>query len=170
MIKIFVFILLLFLQFSSLYASREIGIAGIQAWTDQKRLESPIGFGVFYYESLSDKIRLRFEYDKLIEANFYCGTWIKYAPPTEDAYFFDCFSGKIKIHAFELAAFYTLKKAKPLRLELGIGLNHVIIRSDITGRDTGFKIPYFSNSKFGISYIINFRSVPVYGSGNRAII
>jgi len=134
--------------------AQEIGIAATKIWTDNKEIENPIGFSIFFFQPIG-KLGIKFEYVYAINSRRYYGFLNGGFLLSPQEYIQDSISSKSIFRAIELS-FHLPKLFGLLQnyLNIGAGVTFDKFRREKVGLNSGKKFSTYEN-KFGFFYSVS---------------
>ena len=130
-------IVILTLSPLSANAGWELDYSKHSAWTDNKYLGDPDGWGMFLSKSLSKKIAIRVLYTRFENKSRYIGTLPLPLWPPGPWYDRQFISENAHINLYELALIFALIDGTKMRLEVGGGVGGGIARVELFGEQSG---------------------------------
>jgi hypothetical protein len=151
--KILIFLLAGFIFFINTNA-REIGIAPVKIWTDNKEIQNPIGFSIYYFQPIG-KFGIKFEYVYAKNSRSYYGFLNGGFLLRKEDYIEDSISSNSIFRAIEFSLqFPKLFEIFQNHLNIGAGITF----DKFTGEKIGLSSGREFNSdedKFGIFYSVS---------------
>ncbi len=134
--------------------SQEIGIAPTKIWTDNREIENPIGFSIYFFQPIG-KLGVKIEYVAAKNSRSYYGFLNGGFLLRQEDYIQDSISSNSTFRAIE----FSLHLPKLLEffqnyLDIGAGITFDKFTRDKLGLNTGKKFETNEN-KFGIFYCVS---------------
>ena len=151
--KFMIYILASILISANLY-SQEIGISPTKIWTDNYEIENPIGFSVYYFQSIG-KLGVKLEYvTAKNERNYYGVLNGGFLVGPED-FVRESVVSKSSYSSIEISAIYPkLFELLQNHLNIGAGISFDKFTRDKTGLSYG-KTYNDKENKFGLFYMVS---------------
>jgi len=151
--EIIKYIFIAFIFFVNVY-SQEIGIAPTKIWTDNKEIENPIGFSIYFFQPIS-KLGVKLEYVYAQNSRSYYGFLNGGFLLRQEDYIQDSISSKSTFRAIELSLhFPKLLELFQNYLNIGAGITFDKFTREKLGINTSKKFETYEN-KFGIFYSVS---------------
>lgn len=157
-------ILILTLMFAdcTAFAGQQIGIYGLQSFTNQERIPSPSGVGAYVQKDLSDKFALRFSVQKGFDTDSYIKT-IRYggifSMPGDTIH--DYWNQESSMSAYDVSVLFRPFAHGAVNLAIGAGLGFVSLDFSSVGRRSGYEMSDNAKFRMGFSALLDFEIVPI---------
>jgi hypothetical protein len=134
--------------------SQEIGLAPVKIWTDNKEIENPIGFGIYFFQPIS-VVGIKLEYVRAKNTrNYYGLVYGGFLLRPEDS-IQDSILSNSSFRAIELSLIFPkLFEVFGNQVNIGTGVTFDKFNREKSGLTTGKKFETYEN-KFGVFYSVS---------------
>lgn len=152
----------LMLVSNSVIAGQQVGVYGLQSFTDKQRVPSPAGVGAFVQKDLSTKVSLRFSLQKGFDSDNYVKT-IRYGGPFSQPgdTIRDFWHQKSSMSAYDVAVLFRPFGQGKLNLSIGGSLGIVNLGFKAVGRSSNYEMIDDSNFRMAYSGLLDFEVAPL---------
>ncbi len=142
-------------------AETQLGVYGLQSFTDHKRHPSPAGIGGYIQKDMSSIVTLRFSVQRGFDSDGYVATiypngW--YSLPEDTIR--DLWSQSSSMTTYDVSFLFRLLGHSIVSLSVGAAIGLVTMEFSADGRSSGFTFGDDSNSRIAFSGLLDFEIAP----------